>query len=70
MILFTAQEFTFPSAIDTCIGRLFNIKKGDLISAVERVDGLWQLTVNGLEIFYSVGSDRLNELAGKKLVGD
>jgi len=70
MIIFTAQEFTFQSAIDTCIGRLFNVNKGDKIIAVERGDGLYNLNVNGLEIFYSVGPDRLNDLAGKKLVGE
>ena len=70
MIIFTAREFTFPSAIKTSIGNFFNINKDDHISAIERGDGLWQLTVNGLEIFHSVTTDRLNELAGKKLVGD
>ena len=68
MIVFTPCELSFSSAIDTVIGHLFNINRGDHILAVERGDGLWNITVNGLQIFYSVGPDRLNELAGKKLV--
>jgi hypothetical protein len=62
------NEKVFACQINTTIGKIWPVHIGDHIKVIPRGDGLWNLFIEGVHTGFSIDANRINELAGWKLV--